>query len=81
VELSCRAPSRTATRSTFVERITCPVFATVGMMDATCPPPTVLAMFDRIPTTKQILVEPHLTHDWWRGIRPRMAEWLAHYLR
>ena len=51
------------------------------MMDATCPPPTVLAMFDRIPTTKQILVEPHLTHDWWRGIRPRMAEWLAHYLR
>jgi len=33
------------------------------MMDATCPPPTVLAMFDRIPTTKQILVEPDLAHD------------------
>ncbi len=65
----------------FARRITCPVLVGMGLIDTTCPPAGVFAMFDQISSPKRILVMPASGHmgphdayypvmnSWWEAAR------------
>jgi cephalosporin-C deacetylase-like acetyl esterase len=46
----------------FARRIRCPVLVGMGLIDTTCPPAGVFAMFDQIHSPKRILVMPQSGH-------------------
>jgi cephalosporin-C deacetylase len=62
------------------ERIACPVLLTMGERDNVCPPPTIRAVYDRIGTTKSLLSEPEMAHEWLPDSREHMQHWLTHHL-
>ena len=46
----------------FARRIQCPVLVGMGLIDTTCAPAGVFAMFNQIPTPKRIVIMPHANH-------------------
>ncbi|MGC9261500.1 MAG: acetylxylan esterase [Phycisphaerae bacterium] len=57
-----RQTSRYYDVTNFVSRIRCPVLASVGLIDETCPPPDVLAALDEIRSPTEIVILPHAEH-------------------
>ena len=62
------------------ERIACPVYLSMGERDVVCPPPTIRAVYDRIGTTKTLLSEPEMTHEWLPDSHEHVRHWLIHHL-
>jgi len=60
--------------------ITCPVLMSVGLKDTTCPPETILPVFDAIQSKKSIVVYPDLTHAHSLEFRQMEMEWLTRHL-
>lgn len=46
----------------FARRITCPVLVGMGLIDTTCAPAGVFAMFNQITAPKRIVIMPHADH-------------------
>jgi cephalosporin-C deacetylase len=60
------------------DKISCPVFASVGLMDETCPARCFYATYNRIPSPKEITVYPFNGHDGGHGIQTgKKLEYLA----
>jgi cephalosporin-C deacetylase-like acetyl esterase len=57
-----RQTSRYYDVANFTTRIRCPVLASVGLIDETCPPPDVLAALNEIKSHADIVVLPHAEH-------------------
>lgn len=57
-----RQTSRYYDVANFVTRIRCPVLASVGLIDETCPPPDVLAALNEIKSPVEMVILPHAEH-------------------
>ena len=47
----------------FAARVRCPILIGVGLIDVTCPPAGVFAMFNRINAPKRIVIMPKVSHE------------------
>jgi cephalosporin-C deacetylase len=64
------------------DRIQCPVLMTVGLQDLVCPPSTIFAVYNRIPSeTKEIHVYPFGGHEAYSTHHERKIAWARKYLR
>jgi cephalosporin-C deacetylase len=63
-----------------VSAITCPILMSVGLKDTTCPPETILPVFDAIKTKKSLVVFPDLAHAHSLEFRQMEIEWLSRHL-
>ena len=62
-----------------VHRLTVPVLLTAGGSDATCPPPTIEALFERLPTTKLYCHLDGQLHGYTREFVTLAAAWFRLY--
>jgi cephalosporin-C deacetylase len=63
------------------ERIRCPVLMTVGLQDMICPPSTIFAVYNRIPSSiKEIQVYPFGAHEGFPTHQVRKLEWARRFL-
>ena len=60
--------------------IRCPVQLTVGLKDTTCPPETIMPVFENIQSVKSLIVWPQMPHECNYEARRAMVAWLRHYL-
>lgn len=63
-----------------VENIKCPTLVNIGMKDETCPYPTVMPVFEKIPGVKAVYVYPDLTHSPCTDFNAHAMNWLRRYL-
>jgi cephalosporin-C deacetylase-like acetyl esterase len=62
-----------------VHRLTVPVLLTAGGADATCPPPTIEALFDKLPTTRLYCLLDGQGHGYTREFVTLAAAWFRLY--
>ena len=60
--------------------IECPTFVSAGGRDGICPAPSISAAFEAIRSTKSLLSEPAMGHEWLDDSASHMTSWLTHYL-
>lgn len=61
-------------------RISAATLVTAGLMDEICPPSTVFAAYNRISSTKEILVSTFAQHVTFPGVLEARARWFAEHL-
>ena len=62
------------------ESIRCPILMDIGMKDPTCPYPTIMPVFEKIPGPKAIHVYPDLNHNPCTDFNAHAKSWLRRYL-
>ena len=62
------------------ESIRCPILMDIGMKDPTCPYPTIIPVFEKIPGPKAIHVYPDLNHNPCTDFNAHAMSWLRRYL-
>lgn len=62
------------------DRINCPTYVTVGLCDMTCPPSTIFAAYNRIPTKKEIMVADFGQHENFPGVVEATVAWMQQQL-
>ncbi|HIM37769.1 MAG TPA: hypothetical protein EYM38_07095 [Dehalococcoidia bacterium] len=62
------------------ESISCPILMDIGMKDPTCPYPTIMPVFEKIPGHKAIHVYPDLNHNPCTDFNAHAMSWLRRYL-
>ena len=65
---------------TLADAIECPILVNMGMADTTCPPATIVPVFERIKAHKSLLVYPDLTHSPCADFNVHAMNWLRQYL-
>ena len=63
-----------------VKNITCPVAVNIGMIDPTCPPETIMPVFEKIPALKNLTVYQDLAHESCADFNVLAMDWLKKYL-
>ena len=63
-----------------VKNITCPVSMNIGMIDPTCPPETIMPVFEKIPALKNLTVYQDLAHESCSDFNVLAMDWLKKYL-
>ena len=63
-----------------VKNITCPVAMNIGMIDPTCPPETIMPVFEKIPALKNLTVYQDLAHESCSDFNVLAMDWLKKYL-
>lgn len=61
--------------------ITCPALFIVGLIDQTCPPSTIFAVYNRLNGPKQIAIFPYHAHEQPPTHWETQLHWANHYLR
>lgn len=61
--------------------IKCPVLMNVGLLDDVCPPSTIYAVFNKIPTRKEMRVYPFHNHEVPEAHWEDKLRWTHYYLR
>ena len=64
----------------FARHIECPVICGVGLMDLTCPPASVFAMYNTLKTPKSMWVSPWMGHDFDPEYSKFRVEWVHEQL-
>ncbi len=59
------------------EKITCPVFLSLGLQDDVCPPHTIFATYNRVGTSKEYQVDPDAGHGLGSDYRNAKIAWMA----
>ena len=62
-------------------QIKCPALLNVGLIDETCPPSTVFAVYNRLTVPKNIAVFPYHAHERPETHWETQMQWANHYLR
>jgi cephalosporin-C deacetylase len=63
-----------------VKNITCPVSMNIGMVDLICPPDTIMPVFERISSLKNLTVYQDLAHESCMDFNVHAMAWLKKYL-
>jgi len=63
-----------------VKNITCPVSMNIGMVDLICPPDTIMPVFERISSLKNLTVYQDLAHESCTDFNVHAMAWLKKYL-
>ena len=63
-----------------VKNIICPVAMNIGMIDPTCPPETIMPVFEKIPALKNLTVYQDLAHESCSDFNVLAMDWLKKYL-
>lgn len=64
------------------DKISCPVYASVGLMDTTCPAKFFMAAYNRIQSEKEVEIYPFNAHEGGNTIhRDRKLMYAAHFLK
>jgi cephalosporin-C deacetylase len=63
------------------EYITTPTLVTAGLMDMTCPPSGIFAVYNTIPAPRDIIVSQFGEHETFPGVHEARARWFDHYLQ
>ncbi|MDD4816573.1 MAG: acetylxylan esterase [Victivallaceae bacterium] len=64
----------------FARHIECPVICGVGLMDVTCPPASVFAMYNILKTPKSMWVSPWMGHDFDPEYSKFRVDWVREHL-